>query len=77
MKLESLFLGIVLTALSPQTAQQFDSMCNDGANLAVEASEARDSAAAISIDEMLSRAYQETELDTWGRKLTPIQSSAR
>jgi hypothetical protein len=41
MKLRSLFLGIILASLpmSPETAQQLDSTCNDGANLAVEASE--------------------------------------
>jgi hypothetical protein len=72
MKLRSLFLGIVLTALpiSPETAQQFDSACNDGANLAVEASEMRHKAA-ISIDVMLSRAYEEHRPRYLGAKIDP------
>jgi hypothetical protein len=73
MMLKSFFLGIVLIALpiSPETALQIDSMCNDGANLAVEASEARDEATKISIDEMLSRAYQESRPRYLGPKIDP------
>ena len=73
MKIKPLFLGILLAALpmSPQTAQQVDSMCNDGANLAVERSEARNNAAAISIDDMLSRAYQENRPRYLGAKIDP------
>jgi hypothetical protein len=73
MKIKPLFLRIFLTALpmSPQTAQQIDSLCNDGANLAVEASEARNNAVAISIDDMLSRAYQENRPRHLGAKIDP------
>jgi hypothetical protein len=73
MKIKSFFLGILLTALpmSPQTAQQVDSMCNDGANLAVEASEARNNAARMSIDDMLSRAYQASRPRYLGAKIDP------
>src|SRR5258708_31606358 len=73
MKMKPLFLGIFLTALpmSPQTALQVDSICNDGANLAVEASEARNKAVAISIDDMLSRAYQENRPRYLGARIDP------
>lgn len=73
MKLRPLFLGIILASLpmSPETAQQVDSLCNDGANLAVEASEARTSAAAISIDNMLWRAYQKNRPRYLGPKIDP------
>lgn len=46
-------------------------MCNDGAGLAVEASEARNSAVTISIDDMLSRAYQENRPRYLGAKIDP------
>ena len=73
MKIKPLFLGIFLTALplSPQNAQQVDSMCNDGANLAVEAYQARNSAVTISIDDMLSRAYQENRHRYLGARIDP------
>jgi hypothetical protein len=73
MKIKSLLLGILLTALpmSPETAQQVGSICNDGANLAVEASEARNNAVTISIDDMLSRAYQENRPRYLGAKIDP------
>jgi hypothetical protein len=73
MKLESFLLGIIPTALpmSPENALQFDSMCNDGANLAVEVSEARDGPDTISIDEMLSRAYQENRPRYLGARVDP------
>ena len=73
MKLESFFLSIVLIALpmSPENAQQFDSMCTDGANLAVEASEAREYPNSLSIDEMLSRAYQENRPRYLGARIDP------
>jgi hypothetical protein len=72
-KLETFFLGIVLVALpmSPENAQQFDSMCNDGANLAVEASGAREGPDTISIDEMLSRAYQENRRRYLSARIDP------
>jgi hypothetical protein len=72
MKLRSLFLGIVLASLpmSPETAQQFDSTCNDGADLAVEALEMRQKAA-TSIDEMLSRAYEVNRPRYLGAKIDP------
>ena len=78
MKLKSLFLGIVLASLpmSPQTAQQFDSTCNDGAELAVKALEMRQKAA-TSIDEMLSIAYEINLPRYLGAKIDPDQSSAR
>jgi hypothetical protein len=72
MKLRSLFLGIILASLplSPETAQQFDSACNDGADLAVEASEIRQKSA-ISIDAMLSRAYEVNRPRYLGAKIDP------
>ena len=72
MKLRSLFLGIVLASfpMSPQTAQQFASTCNDGADLAVEALEMRQKAA-ISIDEMLTRAYEVNRPRYLGPKIDP------
>ena len=72
MKLRSLFLGIVLASLplSPETAQQFDSACNDGADLAVEASEVRQKSA-ISIDVMLSRVYEVNRPRYLGAKIDP------
>ncbi len=71
MKLRSLFLGIILASLpmSPETAQQFDSACNDGADLAVEASEMQKSA--ISMDAMLSRAYEVNRPRYLGAKIDP------
>ena len=72
MKLRSLFLGIILASLpmSPETVQQFDSTCNDGADLAVEVLEMRQRAT-ISIDEMLSRAYSVNRHRYLGAKLDP------
>src|SRR6266446_10541401 len=72
MKLRSLFLGIILASLplSPETAQQFDSECDDGADLAVEASEIRQKSA-ISIDVMLSRAYEVNRPRYLGAKIDP------
>ncbi len=72
MKLRSLFLGIILASLpmSPETAQQFDSTCNDGANLAAEASEMRQKAA-TSIDEMLSITYEANRPRYLGAKIDP------
>jgi hypothetical protein len=72
MKLKSLFLGIVLASLpmSPQTAQQFDSTCNDGAELAVKTLEMRQKAA-TSIDEMLSIAYEVNRPRYLGAKIDP------
>jgi len=74
MKLRSLFLGIILASLpmSPETVQQFDSTCNDGADLAVEALEMRQRAA-ISIDEMLSRAYAVNRNRYLGAKIDPAR----
>ena len=73
MKLESCFLSIVLIALpmSPENVQQFDSICTDGADLAIEASEARENPNSISIDEMLSRAYQENRPRYLGARIDP------
>jgi hypothetical protein len=73
MKLESFFLSIVLIALpmSPENVQQFDSICTDGADLAIEASEARENPNSISIDEMLSRAYQENRPRYLGARIDP------
>jgi hypothetical protein len=73
MKLESFFLSIVLIALptSPENVQQFDSICNDGASLAVEASEARKTPNALSVDEMLSRAYEEDRPRYLGARIDP------
>jgi hypothetical protein len=72
MKLRSLFLGIILASLpiSPETAQQFDSTCNDGADLAVKASEIRQKSA-TSIDEMLSMAYEVNRPRYLGAKIDP------
>jgi hypothetical protein len=72
MKLRSLFLGIILASLpmSPETAQQFDSACNDGADLAVQASEIRQKSD-ISIDTMLSRAYEVNRPRYLGAKIDP------
>ena len=73
MKLESFFLGIVLIALPmpPESVQQFDSICTDGANLTVEASEAQENPNSISIDEMLARAYEENRPRYLGARIDP------
>ena len=72
MKLRSLFLGTILASLpmSPESAQQFDSACNDGADLAAEATEIRQESA-ISIDAMLSRAYEVNRPRYLGAKIDP------
>lgn len=62
---------LVALPMSPESAQQFDTMCNDGANLAVAASGAREGPDTISIDEMLSRAYQENRRRYLGARIDP------
>ena len=57
--------------MSPENVQQFDSICTDGADLAIEASEARENPNSISIDEMLSRAYQENRPRYLGARIDP------
>jgi hypothetical protein len=73
MKFEAFFLSIILIAFptSPENVQQFDSICTDGANLAVEASEARENPNSTSIDEMLSRAYRENRYRYLGARIDP------
>src|SRR5579862_2231436 len=73
MKLESFVLSLVLIALpmSPENTLQFDSMCTDGANLAVEASEARQYPNSLSIDEMLARAYEKNRPRYLGARIDP------
>jgi hypothetical protein len=71
--LKPLFLGMTLTVLpiSLDTAQPFDSVCNDAAQLSAEVAELRRTSAGGSIDEILLRPFAENRPRHLGAKIDP------
>jgi hypothetical protein len=71
--LKPLFLGMTLTVLpiSLDTAQPFDSVCNDAAQLSAEVAELRKNSAGGSIDEILLRPFAENRPRHLGAKIDP------
>jgi len=71
--LKPLFLGMTLTMLpiSLDTAQPFDSVCNDAAQLSSEVAELRKNSAGASIDEILLKPFAENRPRNLGAKIDP------
>jgi len=72
-ELRQLFFGMTFTVLpiSLDTAQPFDSVCNDAAQLSAEVAELRKNSAGASIDEILLKPFAENRPRHLGAKIDP------